>query len=213
MASRASNRVEERPSVPDDRALVTRCQSGDRSAFDELVLRYQDRIFRLAMHMLHDREDAYDVAQECFVKAYRGLATFRGEAAFSTWLYRIAIHASTCHLRRTANRMRRRHVSLGGPDSDAPNAGAMQPAVNTPGPEEMADRVEQRSLVRQAIRTLESEHRVVVLLRDIEGMTYDEIGGLLQCPVGTVKSRLHRAREQLRQTLAPLLAPEHYSHT
>jgi len=207
----ASNTVEESPPASDDDALVSRSQAGDRSAFDELVLRYQDRIYRLVAHMVRRKEDAFDVAQECFVKAYRGLSEFRGDAAFSTWLYRIAIHTATSHQRRMAARMQDRHVSIDAARHNPGTAHAAELAASTPGPDEAVDRSEQRRLVRRAIQALDHEYRVVVLLRDMEGRTYDEIGELLQCPLGTVKSRLHRAREQLREALAPIIAPEQHS--
>jgi len=210
VASNASKTIEECPDAAEDAALVQRSQRGDRAAFNSLVLKYQDRIFRLAMHMVRRREDAFDVAQESFLKAYRGLKRFRGDAAFGTWLYRIAIRTATSHQRRAAARKEGRHVSLHASEEDPTDRAAPDLAAPDSPPDEAASRAELQRFVRQAIQSLDPEYRVIVLLRDIEGKMYEEIADLLQCPIGTVKSRLYRARAELREALAPIIedAPE-----
>jgi len=181
----------------EDERLVARCQAGEREAFDELVARHQDRIYNLCFWMLHDRDEAADAAQDAFVRAFRALPNFRGESAFSTWLHRIAVNVS---LDASARRKKAPQSlsSVGSDDDDKP---ALDPADSSPGPAEIAARRERRQLVRAALAELQEHHRVVLVLFDIEGRTYEEAAERLELPMGTIKSRLNRARAALRVAL------------
>lgn len=181
---------------------VRRAQEGDPAAFDELVLAYQDRIYNLINRMVGDADEAYDLLQDTFVKAYRALASFRRDARFSTWIYRIAVNACLSRHRKQAVRKRHAPVSLdqgyrtadGGEVRPDPPDVSREPARET-------TRRETQVLVRQAIDALDDDYRLVVLLRDMEGYSYEEIQEILGCPIGTVRSRLHRARAELGRKL------------
>jgi RNA polymerase sigma-70 factor, ECF subfamily len=176
-----------------DLILVEQTLAGDASAFDELVTRYRDRVYTLACHLLRNPHDAEDVAQEVFVRAYRSLRSFRRECAFFTWLYRIAVNLAYTHSRR---RKRRRELE---------DAAASEPAaVWTPpqlSPAEQAEREEIRDQVHGVLPLLDDRLRQVLVLKEIEGLEVAAIAELLQIPVGTVKSRLFRGREDLRRLL------------
>lgn len=186
--------------------LVGRCQAGDRGAFDLLVLAYQDRIYNLAHRLTGDPEEATDLAQETFVKAFQALASFRRDARFSTWIYRIAINA--CHSRHRKTAVRRRHapVSLDAAVRTSDGEVAPDPPDTREEPSFVISRSETIRMVRAAIESLDLEHRTVVLLRDMEGYSYEEIQEILGCPIGTVRSRLHRARAELGKRLKRLQA-------
>jgi RNA polymerase sigma-70 factor (ECF subfamily) len=169
--------------------LVARSQRGDTDAYDQLVGAYQHRIFALAYRITGNREDAWDAAQEAFLKAYRNLRAFHGRAAFSTWLHRIAVNAAIDVVRR---RPPHPPVSI-----DLPLT-----TLDDPADEAMRKDVQQR--VHRAIAGLPNEQRVVIALRDLQGLRYDEIAAVLRVPVGTVRSRISRAREALRVMLADL---------
>jgi len=169
--------------------LVTRSQQGDTGAYDQLVGAYQHRIFSLAYRITGNREDAWDAAQEAFLKAYRNLRGFHGRAAFSTWLYRIAVNASLDVVRRRPAQP---------PESlDVPLV-----ALDDPADEVLRSDLQQR--IHRAIAGLPVEQRLVIVLRDLQGLRYEEIAGALQIPVGTVRSRISRGREMLRVMLADL---------
>ncbi len=169
--------------------LIARSRGGDTHAFDLLVERYQDRVYDLAYRITGHHADAQDAAQESFVKAYRSLRTFRGEASFSTWLHRIAVNAALDAVRRRP------------PASQAPIEGA---GVSLDPLADQAERVEARERIHHAIAALPLEQRVVVTLRDVQGWSYEEIAVIVEIPVGTVRSRLARGREALRAALADL---------
>jgi RNA polymerase sigma-70 factor (ECF subfamily) len=182
--------------------LVEAFRRGSPGAFDEIVRAHQDRVYSFCVRMLQDREDALDAAQEVFLSAYRNLETFRGEAALSTWLLRIAAN-------RCLNRIRQRK-SLAGretpwPEPDADGEGsAFQPEGGEDDrPDRVAENRELGAILSEALARLDPDSRSVVLLSDVEGFSYEEIAGLAGVPVGTVKSRLHRARMALRQMLSP----------
>ncbi len=190
-------------SVPPDEELVRRFQAGDRAAFAELVRRYQDRVYTLSRRWLGDAAVAEEVAQDVFVAIYRSLAGFRGDARLSTWIYRITVnHCKNRHAWRT-RRAAGRHDSL-----DAPRDGGEGPARELPSPDAGTDRGIHRSeaaeIVQRALDLLEEEQRVIIVLRDIQDLSYDEIAEVLDLPRGTVKSRLHRARARLARALAEL---------
>ena len=169
-------------------------------AYDRLVLKYQDRIFNLAFRMVGDREDAADLSQDIFLRAFRAIDRFRGDCAFYTWLYRIALNTIRDFGRKLARKKSvERNVIAGNP---------YPVAVEAPGPAEKASGAERRELVSRAIADLDEEHRTLVVLRDIDGRDYGEIAAILDCPKGTVKSRLHRARLALREKLQPILGKD-----
>lgn len=172
----------------DEAALLASSRRGDLSAYDRLVAAYQDRVYQTAYRITGHREDAWDAAQEAFLRAFRALWTFRGDAAFSTWMTRIAVNAALDVVRR-----RPPHASV------IPEGAA----AGTDPTDEVLRRDQQRR-VQQAIAALPADHRAVVVLRDVQDLSYEEIARTLRLPVGTVRSRLSRAREALRVALADL---------
>ena len=186
----------------EDAALIRRCRQGDSSAFGALVQKYQDPLFNGIYRMTGDYQDAADVAQDVFLKAYRAIDTFHGSAAFYTWLYTIAVN--TCISRRRSQKVRKAHVPLvtgGGNDDDGNPGPGNDPPDPDPLPPEIAQSREEYARIEAAINRLPKDYRMVVVLKDIEGRNYTEIAGMLQCSQGTVKSRLFRAREKLREML------------
>jgi RNA polymerase sigma-70 factor (ECF subfamily) len=183
----------------DDRELIERCRAGDLSAFEPLVEKYRQRVWQLAYHLLRDREEARDVAQEAFVRAWQSLPTFRGQSAFYTWVFRIAVNLATDRQRQRGARAR----AFGGepvPEEEWTRT-APDPAA---GPEAVAARAEERERLRRALDSLPAHHRTIIMLSDVEGLTYREIAEVLRIPIGTVMSRLHNARKRLRGLLRPL---------
>lgn len=180
----------------DDAQLIDNTLAGNRAAFGELVRRYEGRLFNTLVHMVGSREEAEDVSQETFVQAFLKLDSFRGRSAFYTWLYRIAFNLSISRKRR-----KRAEVSM---DLHRERTGE-EPADGGEGPSEQVLRDEQVRQVRDAIDALHDEHRAILVLREMEGCDYDTMAEILGVPVGTVRSRLHRARMQLRDRLKELL--------
>lgn len=176
-------------------------QAGEHDAFDRLVLRYQDRIVNLCFRMLGDREEALDCAQETFVKAFRGLHRFQFRSTFSTWLY--AIGANTCRNRLASldYRLKSRTISIG----PSPQRDVMRSAKDledpSPSPLAQLSRNERDRLVQDAIESLPGESRTVVVLRDVEGLSYEQVAEITGYNLGTVKSKIARARQQLREKL------------
>jgi RNA polymerase sigma-70 factor (ECF subfamily) len=182
-----------------ERELVERCRGGDIAAFDDIVARHQTRIFNLCFWMLNDRDEAADAAQDAFVRAYRGLANFRAEAALGTWLHRIAINVCLD----TKARRGRTPIPLSTlekPDEEGESR-SIDPADSAPTPPETLLRRERKAAVRAAVAALPEHYRVVILLFDIEGYSYEEAAQALDVPMGTIKSRLNRARAALRVAL------------
>ena len=176
-----------------DQELVQRVQAGDKNAFDVLIIKYQQRIINVITGFVHDPVEAQDVAQEAFVKAYRAIPNFRGDSAFYTWLYRIAINTSKNHL---AARARRPPTS----DVDAADATNVYDApelkeFETPESNLVSDELEQA--IHQAIDELQEDTATAIKLREFEGMSYEEISEAMECPIGTVRSRIFRAREAI----------------
>jgi len=182
--------------VNDDARLIDATLAGDRLAFEQLVHKYQGRLFHALLQMTGCREEAEDVLQEAFVQAFVKLETFAGRSAFYTWLYRIAFNLAISH-------RRRRHDELS-IDRHRERTGE-EPRDAGDGPGEQLLRDEQVLQVRAAIAALNDEHRAVLVLRDIEGCCYETIAEILDVPLGTVRSRLHRARLQLREQLMDIL--------
>jgi RNA polymerase sigma-70 factor (ECF subfamily) len=182
--------------------LVTRARTGDREAFRVLVERYQRKIAALALGMLRNREDAMDIVQETFTKAYQNLGRFKGDAAFYTWVYRIAVNLCVDHQRRNAKQ------PLAPLDVDDRHESAPLALPDGPRPDQPFERTRDAEIasgVRAAIEELTPDHRAVILLREVEGLSYEEISQVLDCPKGTVMSRLHYARRQLQGRLRGLL--------
>ena len=173
--------------------LVRAAASGDEAAFGQLVRMYENKAYHLALRMCPNAEDAYDVAQEAFLAAWRGLPSFRGESGFSTWLYRLVSNAAIDHLRRTKHQ--RGNVSL---DDEELNLDAPDPA---PGPQENAEGADLQRVVQEGLSRLGDDHRTVLVMREMQELSYDEIARTLQIDIGTVKSRLARARNALRKIL------------
>jgi RNA polymerase sigma-70 factor (ECF subfamily) len=185
-----------------ERLLMARLKERDPSAFDEIVRRYGDKVFSLTYRMLGNRQEAEDVAQEVFITVFKTVDSFRGEAKFSTWLLRIAANQSKNRIKYLARR-----PTDGGEIDEAPQAGA--PGA-TPGPvahaqieapDKLLEAAEMERLMQAAIADLDEEHRLLVILRDVEEMSYQEIGEITGLPEGTIKSRLHRARMAIKEHL------------
>jgi RNA polymerase sigma-70 factor (ECF subfamily) len=183
--------------VIDDAPLIERSLRGDSTAFGGLVRKYQDRLFNTVVHVAGSREEAEDVVQEAFVQAFLKLSSFHGESAFYTWLYRIAFNVSVSRRRRKRN-----EVSLNAGREDT----VIDPADDVEAPGEHILREERAHLVHAALGTLSDEHRTILVLREMEGFEYEQISEILDLPTGTVRSRLHRARLQLREQLKTVLA-------
>jgi RNA polymerase sigma-70 factor (ECF subfamily) len=166
-----------------DKKLVKRVQKGDKGAFDLLVLKYQHKIVNLVMRYVRDPELALDITQEAFIKAYRALPRFRGDSAFYTWMYRIAVNTAKNHL--AAQRRRPMDVELD-----------LQEGVTLGN--------ELRETVERAIAALPEDLRTAIILRELEGMSYEEIAQTMECPVGTVRSRIFRARDAIAKKVGPL---------
>ena len=184
-----------------DEDLVSRVQRGDKSAFDLLVIKYQHKIIQLVNRYVKDPSEAQDVAQEAFIKAYRALGNFRGDSAFYTWLYRIAINTAKNYLVSRARRSSDYQIDI--QDAEAfENAPQLQ-GIDTP--ERLLLNQEIIDTIKTAIDHLPEEMRTAIMLREFEGMSYEEIAVAMDCPVGTVRSRLFRAREAIDNKLNPLL--------
>lgn len=191
-----------RPGKTDsDQMLVERVQRGDRSAFDMLVRKYQHKIIKLISRYVHDSTEALDVAQEAFIKAYRAIPGFRGDSAFYTWLYRIAINTAKNHLVAESRRPLDHGVDLQDPEQYDMQARLRD--MDTP--ERLLLTEEIQRTVETAIEQLPEDLRTAIILREIEGMSYEEIAQAMSCPVGTVRSRIFRAREAIDGKLRPLL--------
>lgn len=185
----------------EDAALVARTQEGNREAFSTLVVRYQDRVVNLVYRRLNDREAALDVAQEIFLKAYRGLDRFQGQSKFFTWLFRITMNETI-----SARRKRGRHQPPLSLDRESADGSRMSdPPDTTFEPTSNLEREDDRAMVRRAIFELDDELGQVLVLRDIEGFSYQEIATILTVPLGSVKSRIHRARQTLKDRLTKVI--------
>jgi len=187
------------PAVNDDAQLIENTLAGHSAAFGKLVQKYQDRLYNTVAHVAGNAEDARDVVQDAFVQAFLKLDTFKGSSAFYTWLYRIAFNVAATHRRR-----KRSTVSL----QRARETSGNEPMGNEEDPSDILERKERCRQVRQAINQLNEEHRAVVVLREIDGCCYETIAEILEIPVGTVRSRLHRARLQLHEQLKEVLVGE-----
>ena len=188
----------------DDR-LVELCRKGDIKAFEILVEKHQKKMINIAYRMIGDYEEASDVVQEAFLSAYKGIGKFRGEARFSTWLYRIVINESRNRRKQMRNRRRWEGPSLDDPIETEDGQLRNDPPSSDPSVLEQIEQKEVRAKVQGCINGLDDEYREALVLRDIQGFSYDEIGDILKIPVGTVKSRLFRARNGLKDCLKKVL--------
>jgi len=184
-----------------DAQLVRRVQKGDKGAFDVLVLKYQHKIVNLVLRYVRDQDQAMDIAQEAFLKAYRALPRFRGDSAFYTWLYRIAVNTAKNHL--AAQRRRPLDIELDLQDSEQYDLHAKLKETDTP--EGLTLSQELNETVQRAIAALPEDLRTAIILREIEGMSYEEIAQTMECPVGTVRSRIFRARDAIGKKIGNLI--------
>ncbi len=184
-----------------DGELVKRVQAGDKTAFDALVLKYQHKIVNLVSRYVHDPHAALDVAQEAFIKAYRGLARFRGDSAFYTWLYRIAINTAKNYL--VAQGRRAPTSDVDAQEAEQFNGESYLKEYASPEHELLTEEIEKT--VFKAIDDLPDDLKTAITLREIEGMSYEEIAQTMGCPIGTVRSRIFRAREAIDKQLRPLI--------
>ena len=184
-----------------DQALVERVQRGDKKAFDTLVLKYQQKVANLVSRYIRDPSEVLDVTQEAFIKAYRALPKFRGDSAFYTWLYRVAINTAKNHL--AAQSRRPPQDDIEAETAEQMDAGTRLKEQDTP--ERLAMQDEIARTIKQAVDELPDELRTAITLREREGMSYEDIAQAMDCPIGTVRSRIFRAREAIDKKLEPLL--------
>ncbi len=197
--------VEPPPAVAptDDRSLVRQAQQGDLSAFDELIRRYQERIYGAVYHMTSNHEDANDLTQETFLKAYKALPSFKGDSAFFTWVYRIAVNKTINFLKQRKNR--HNNLSLNDLDFNAEHDPDLVALISDKTPRRDCSLGELQEKLNDAMQKLSDTHRLVVTLHDVQGLSHDEIGKIMDCNAGTVRSRLFYARQQLQGSLADYL--------
>lgn len=184
-----------------DQQLVERVQKGDRRAFDLLVKKYQHRIISLVSRYVKDNEEALDVTQEAFIKAYRALPRFRGDSAFYTWIYRIAINTAKNHLVARGRRMAESEVDV--MEAEQVDGSLSLKELATPERQLLRDEIKQA--IFSALEDLPDDLRTAVTLREFDGLSYEEIAEVMQCPVGTVRSRIFRGREAIDQRIKPLM--------
>ncbi|MBX9812428.1 MAG: RNA polymerase sigma factor RpoE [Burkholderiales bacterium] len=185
-----------------DQQLVERAQRGDKHAFELLVSKYQRKLGRLLSRFIRDTTEVEDVTQEAFIKAYRGLPTFRGDSAFYTWLYRIGINTAKNYLVAIGRRAPTT-TDFDSEDAESFEDGDQLRDLNTPENQMMSRQVAET--VNQTLEQLPEELRTAITLREIEGLSYEDIANIMNCPIGTVRSRIFRAREAIAEKLRPLL--------
>ena len=184
-----------------DQELVERVQSGEKAAFDILVRKYEHKLANVISRYIHDPSEVLDVAQDAFIKAYRALPNFRGDSAFYTWLYRIAINTAKNHLVAASRRPPKDDVDAQEAEQFDAGSGLKEYAT----PERLALRSELAQAIQDAIEALPEELRVAIVLRELEGLSYEEIANAMECPIGTVRSRIFRARDAIDKQIRPLL--------
>jgi RNA polymerase sigma-70 factor (ECF subfamily) len=191
-----------RPGSPDpDVAFVRAVQGGDMAAFDQLVIKHKDKLFNMVYWLLGDYQEANDCAQEIFIKVFKSIKKFRFQSSFSTWLYRIAINTCKNRIKSSAFRWKKRMVSLENPESSKQDNRSYEIQNSSPSPENSLEKKEQIMLIQKAVNALPREQNRVVVLRDIQGLSYQEIVDITGLNLGTVKSRLSRARMELKNRL------------
>src|SRR5271165_6260104 len=196
---------EPEPAAPEaEMDLVRRAQGGDLEAYDELVKRYQERIYATVYHMTSNHEDANDLAQDSFIKAFSALKSFKGGSSFYTWLYRIAVNKTINFLKQRKNKY---HLSLNDIDFNAENDPDLVALVSHKTPQRDAGLSELQKKLNEALLKLSEPHRLVVVLHDVQGQSHEEIAKVMDCNIGTVRSRLFYARQQLQSELADYVKP------
>ncbi|MCX7921299.1 MAG: sigma-70 family RNA polymerase sigma factor [Clostridia bacterium] len=181
-----------------EKYLLLKSKNGDIEAFEELIEAYQRKVFNMALRMIGNHDDASELAQEVFIRVYKSIKSFKEESSFSTWIYRITSNVCLDELRRRKNK---KVISLDEDIKAEDGDIKRQVEDDKPTPDMVVENKEMRKAVNDAINTLSADHRMVVVMRDIQGLSYDEIAKVLKCPEGTVKSRINRARQELKQIL------------
>ena len=192
----------EAPVGPDDLTLVRQAKNEDLGAYDELIRRYQQRIYATLYHMTSNHEDANDLTQETFIKAYQALKSFKGDSSFYTWVYRIAVNKTINFLKQRKNRY---SISLNDLDFTAENDPDLVALVSDKTPRRDAGLAELQEKLNAAMQKLSEQHRMVVTLHDVQGLSHEEIGQIMDCNVGTVRSRLFYARQQMQGYMSDYL--------
>lgn len=190
----------------DDEALLLQFRAGDRTAYRELVRRYQQKVYGIAYGMLHNADDAMDVTQEAFIKVHRHADTFKGSSSFYTWIYRITINACIDHLRRNKRAAAVEFDETIGMDED--EAVDIMPSTSDQNPLRNLERKELRGQIEKALATLSPAHRAVILMREVEGLSYQEIADITEISIGTVMSRLFHARRRMQAALLSVMGGE-----
>ena len=187
------------PKIDVDQQLVERVQKGDKQAFDMLVLKYQGRVMSMVSRMVRDHHEAQDIVQEAFIKAYRALPRFRGDSAFYTWLYRIAMNTAKNHLVSKGRR-----PAIDGVELEEAEVVGIPKLQDIDSPERQLLRDELERVINQAIKALPDDLKTAITLREFDGLSYEEIAHVMDCPVGTVRSRIFRAREAIDKQITEL---------
>jgi len=190
------------PTPTEDIVLVQRAQQGDMAAYDELICRYQERVYATIYHMTANHEDANDLAQETFIKGHQALKSFKGDSSFYTWVYRIAVNKTINFLKQRKNKT---HLSLNDLDFNAENDPDLVALISDKTPRRDIALSELQEKLNAAMLKLSEVHRLVVTLHDVQGLSHEEIGKIMDCNIGTVRSRLFYARQQLQAYLSDYL--------
>ena len=202
MAESVERTETESPAPEEESELVRRARKGDLQAYDDLVKRYQERIYATIYHMTSNHEDANDLAQESFIKAFQALKSFKGGSTFYTWIYRIAVNKTINFLKQRKNRT---HMSLNDIDFNAEHDTDLIALISDNTPRRAAGLAELQKKLREALLKLSEPHRLVVVLHDVQGQSHEEIAEVMNCNIGTVRSRLFYARQQMQAELADYL--------
>lgn len=180
-----------------EKDLIQKARKGDQDAFGQLVLAHQNKVYTICVHMVGDREEAADLAQEAFLKAWRSLSGFQGESSFATWMHRLTTNICLDYLRKQA---RRQNISTA-VSLDDEDSGWSEPPDHSQDPQHRLEREERKQALVRALKELPDHHRQIILMREVSGLSYQEIADILNADLGTIKSRISRAREQLRKIL------------
>jgi RNA polymerase sigma-70 factor (ECF subfamily) len=202
MAESVERTETESPAPEEESELVRRARKGDLQAYDDLVKRYQERIYATIYHMTSNHEDANDLAQESFIKAFQALKSFKGGSTFYTWIYRIAVNKTINFLKQRKNRT---HMSLNDIDFNAEHDTDLIALISDNTPRRAAGLTELQKKLNEALLKLSESHRLVVVLHDVQGQSHEEIAEVMNCNIGTVRSRLFYARQQMQAELADYL--------
>jgi RNA polymerase sigma-70 factor (ECF subfamily) len=193
------------PGRLDDDALIVRCRSGEQAAFRELVERYQSRVYGIAVGMVHSPEDAMDITQEVFIRVHQHLRRFKGSSSFYTWLYRIVFNLCIDHLRREAKSNQTVDYDDALDHDFGEEASDLLPSTWDMNPAKALDRKELAEMIGSALTTLSPNHRAVLLMREVEGLSYSQMAEVMQCNKGTIMSRLFHARRRMQDALMALM--------